>query len=162
MEISQLDERPQNVCRKKLRLLLVEDSYSLQELARILIEKKGDDLTIVSNGLEALQCMSNCDFDVVFMDLHMPLMDGLTTLRFIRQFETGKKVAAPELKGIATQLVKRLQETHTYVVAVTANSHEKDKQSCFDAGVDDFLTKPYRINSFEKVLNRFVRTCICR
>ena len=144
------------MCRKKLRILLVEDSHSLQELARILIEKQGDEITIVSNGLEALHCLSKQDYDLVFMDLHMPVMDGLTTLRFIREFECGNTVEAPELNDITSLLKKRLLGEHTYVVAVTANSRERDRRRCFEAGMDDFLMKPYRINSFKSVMTHYL------
>ncbi len=144
--------------RQKLKLLLVEDSHSLQQLAKILIEKQGDEITVVDNGLEALQCLSQKVYDLVLLDLHMPIMDGLTTLRFIRDFERGTAIRVPELNGLFTLLKERLYGVHTYIVAVTASGSDRDRKSCMDAGMDAYLAKPYKVNSFENVMTNYLRS----
>ena len=103
-----------------LNVLLVEDSLLNQKLIGAQLEAQNWVVVIATNGQKALDEMAKSEFDIVLMDVQMPVMDGLCATRLIRkdEAETGK---------------------HTPIVAVTAGI---DSQSCLEAGMDDYLGKP--------------------
>ena len=104
------------------RVLLVEDNRVNQMVAMAMLRLDGHEITVAENGLEALEAMRAQAFDLVFMDMQMPQMDGLDATRAIRL-----------LGGEAA---------HTPIVAMTANAMEHDRQRCILAGMDDFIAKP--------------------
>ncbi|HIJ80875.1 MAG TPA: response regulator [Desulfuromonadales bacterium] len=121
-----------------LSILLAEDVPINQELARIVLEKMGHRVTLASNGVEALDAFRAETFDFVFMDMQMPEMDGVQATVAIREYEkerAGRRVP---------------------IVAMTANVMEADRQRCYDAGMDDFITKPVRTEAIRGALNRCV------
>jgi PAS domain S-box-containing protein len=150
------DEQPLLSAGRSLSVLLVEDNPANQELARILLENQGHDVRIAKHGLDALLYLSEEEYDLVFMDIQMPVLDGLTTTRYIRNFEQGIIEAMPECASLAERLTLRLANRHTHIVAVTANAMEEDRLCCLDAGMDHYLSKPYKKRSFHEVLENFV------
>jgi len=113
---------------KNIKILVAEDNIVNQKVIKGYFEKLGlKSIRIVENGLEALEAIQDTQFDIVFMDIQMPVMDGLITTMTIRKNE---------------------KETHTHlpIVALTAHSFIGEKQRCFDAGVDDYLGKPIQID----------------
>ena len=90
-----------------------------------------------TNGVEAISLAMSQRPDVIVMDVSMPQMDGMEATRRIRATEAGTGRRVP-------------------IVAVTANAMEADREACFDAGMDDFLTKPVMMESLRAVLDRFV------
>ena len=111
-----------------LDVLIAEDHPINQKLLRLTLEKRGHRVTVVSNGAEAVQALddpgrNSPHFDVVLMDLMMPVMDGLEATRRIRQMESGSGRRIP-------------------IVAVTACAMDSDRAACFEAGMDDYLAKP--------------------
>jgi signal transduction histidine kinase/ActR/RegA family two-component response regulator len=117
------------------RVLLVEDNAVNQLVARKLMEQVGLSVTVAGNGQEALERLRGAQFDCVLMDVQMPVMDGFETTRAIR--------ASPELAD-------------TCVIAMTANAGSEDRELCRQAGMDDFLAKPVRLERFFEVLGRTV------
>ena len=112
------------------RVLLVEDSLVNQRVLGGLLRKLACDVSTAGNGQEAIEKLCREEFDVVLMDVQMPIMDGLTATRLIREQEVGT-------------------EKHTRIVAVTAGM---DRQSCLAAGMDDYLGKPVKAESlYEKL-----------
>jgi CheY-like chemotaxis protein len=107
------------------RVLLVEDNEVNRLIARKLLEKRGYSVVAVENGAIAVDITKTDHFDVVLMDVSMPVMDGLTATTHIREREhaTGG---------------------HLPIVAVTAHALDGDKARCLAAGMDDFLPKPIR------------------
>ena len=103
------------------RILVVEDNDFNQEVVAELLEQCGAVVTLCGNGREALETLAKDRFDVVLMDVQMPIMDGYEATREIR--------ATPALAGQC-------------VIAMTANAMAEDRQRCIDAGMDDFETKP--------------------
>lgn len=102
----------------------------------------GCDVTFANNGQEAVQILTSKqgDFDIVFMDIQMPVMDGLTVTREIRKFESDKgKVRTP-------------------IIALTANAMKSDEEKCRKAGMDGYLSKPVRKQSVVSELARWVDT----
>jgi PAS domain S-box-containing protein len=138
-----------------LDILLVEDNPANQRLAVIILEKQNQKVTVANNGLEALSYLSRQHFDLIFMDMQMPVMDGLTATRYIRQIEQGIAVDLPELDTVSDQLHDRLIDGHVYIVAVTANAMYEDRKQCLEAGMDEYLSKPYKKYSLLKILHHF-------
>ena len=106
-----------------LKILLVEDNPINQKVASRVLEKAGHSVTIAGNGVEALTHVSDHDFDLVLMDVMMPEMDGLRATVAIRESEQGT-------------------ERHVPIVALTANAMQGDREKCFEAGMDGYVSKP--------------------
>ncbi len=104
-------------------ILLVEDNIFNQQVAKELLEEAGAVVTIANNGKEALDLLVKEYFDCILMDMQMPVMDGLEATRQIR--------ANPKLAA-------------TLIIAMTANAGRENSIRCFDAGMDDFITKPIK------------------
>jgi two-component system, sensor histidine kinase and response regulator len=120
-----------------LRVLLAEDNTVNQRLAVRLLEKRGHHVVVAGNGSEALAAMDKQDFDLVFMDVQMPEMDGLEATAVIRGKEkiTGK---------------------HQPIIALTAHAMKGDREKCISGGMDGYLTKPIRPQELDDVLEDFM------
>ncbi len=124
-----------DVLDKPLRILVVEDIAVNQVIARRLIEKMQHRVDTVGNGIEALAALQQTEFDLVFMDVRMPEMDGLEATRHIRQSDTAFDTV--------------------YIVAMTANATSEDVQECMDAGMNDFVSKPINREKIEHAIAVF-------
>jgi PAS domain S-box-containing protein len=113
-----------------LRILLAEDNLVNQKVACQIIKKLGYQVDVVNNGIEAVKAVESKTYDLVFMDVEMPEMDGLNATKEIRQ----KLTIQPK------------------IVALTANVLLEDYHGCLDAGMDDYISKPIRINEIIRVL----------
>ena len=118
---------------KRLQVLVVEDNRINQIVARRLIERYGGEVAMASDGREAVTAMETRQFDVVFMDIQMPGMDGLEVTRQIRAKERG----TPH---------------HQYIVAMTAHAMSADRERCLAAGMDDYLSKPVQPPKLKAIL----------
>lgn len=119
-------------CRK---ILLVEDNTVNQKLAKRMLEKMGHQVILTTNGLEACQALRKAEFDVVLMDLQLPLMGGLEATRKIR-------------------LEEDAEGRHTPIVAMTAHAATEDGKRCREAGMDGYLTKPVRGEQLRQEIER--------
>jgi CheY-like chemotaxis protein len=117
-----------------LRILVAEDNPVNQQLIVLLLEKLGYRADVVANGVEVLEALDRQAYDVVLMDLLMPEMDGLTAARRIR-----------ELQAV---------DPRPYIVGVTANALQGDREECLAAGMDDYLSKPIRFDELVVTLKR--------
>ncbi len=126
-----------------LTILLVEDSKANQELAKLILQKDKHHVTISENGLDALRLLCEKQFDVILMDVQMPVMDGLTATSIIRKFETDAIDPLPEYPELREQLHLALSGKHIPIIAMTANAMTGDREKCLAAGTDNYLTKPY-------------------
>ena len=120
---------------RRLNILLAEDNKINAVLATTLIKRAGHKVDVAENGLEAVEAVRNGEYDFVFMDMHMPEMDGLEASQQIRALE-GEK-------GKIT------------IVALTANAMAADRQKCLSAGMDDFLSKPFDPEDFHAMLAKW-------
>ena len=117
-----------------LHVLLAEDNVVNQKVATLLLKRLGQDPRVVSNGQEALEAVMLERFDVVLMDLQMPVLDGISATRRIR-------AEVPP-------------DRQPRIVAMTANVLAEDRNACFAAGMDDYLPKPVRDTDLEQALWR--------
>jgi len=116
-----------------LRVLLAEDNRINQQVATLLLKKLGYRADVVSNGREVLTALEQAEYDVILMDVEMPEMDGLTATAQIRQTSPGQR---------------------PWIVAVTAYSMLGDRERCLAAGMNDYISKPIRVEELEAALNR--------
>jgi len=127
------------------RILLVEDNAVNQRVAQRNLEKLGADVTIANNGAEALERIAESPFDAVLMDCQMPVMDGFTATRRIRELERKNG------RG------KRLP-----IIALTANVMSEDRENCIAAGMDAHLGKPVEPPQLIDCLNRYLKPDLLR
>jgi len=134
---------------KPLHILLADDYPINCDLARLILEKDGHSLTAVGDGLAALGALAEQDFDLVFMDVQMPTMDGLTASKLIRKAETGED---PDQHNLPAELSDRLAGRHIPIIAMTANAMVEDQRKCVAAGMDGYLTKPFDPQQIRQVI----------
>ncbi len=131
---SQID--PGMAERHPLRILLAEDNVVNQKLALRLLQRIGYRADVASNGLEAVESVQRQVYDVVLMDVQMPELDGLDATR---------RICALQGPG-----------ARPHIIAMTANAMQGDREMCLAAGMDDYVTKPIRVDQFVKALNNAV------
>jgi PAS domain S-box-containing protein len=132
-----VDEQFINEKLKDLKILLAEDNVVNQRISSRLLEKQGWKVTTVENGQDAIDRSHGEHFDLILMDAHMPIVDGLEATRLIRNQEkgTGK---------------------HIPIIALTARAMQEDRQKCLEAGMDGYVAKPIdRKKLFEEIANIF-------
>jgi len=118
-----------------MRVLIAEDNIVNQKVAVSQVQKLGCYADVVGNGKEALDALEVADYDVVLMDCQMPELDGYEATGRLRARETGG--------------------WHTVVVAMTAHAIEGDREKCLAAGMDDYLSKPLRIEDLRTILEKY-------
>ena len=125
---------PETAARHPLRILLAEDNVVNQKLALRLLQQMGYRADVASNGIEAVESVQRQAYDLVLMDVQMPEMDGLEAARRIcARWEPGERPR---------------------IVAMTANAMEGDRELCLAAGMDDYVTKPIRVDQLVEALAR--------
>ncbi len=127
-------KKTKTFCIHRLRILLVEDQLFNQELAVAVLEDH--DVIVVNNGKEALATLENEHFDLVLMDIQMPVMDGFETASIIRDRESN------------------VLDHDVFIVAMTAHATREDRQKCLDCGMNDYLSKPFKPNDLFDIINK--------
>jgi CheY-like chemotaxis protein/HPt (histidine-containing phosphotransfer) domain-containing protein len=117
-----------------MNVLLVEDHAINQKLATTLLERWGHNVEVAENGQIALDMLARQQFDIILMDMQMPVMDGLEATRRIR----------------ASESIRR-----TPIIAMTANAMEGDREHCLAAGMDDYISKPIKAQELQQMLQHF-------
>ncbi|MCA1938810.1 MAG: response regulator [Dechloromonas sp.] len=124
------------------RVLLVEDNPVNQELALRLLEREGYQVKVANNGAEAVDMFDQGSFDIILMDMQMPVMGGIEATEAIRSHEMRRSwVISHELKPI-------------YIIAMTANVMDSDRERCLAAGMNDYVAKPLRPEVLYAALER--------
>jgi signal transduction histidine kinase/ActR/RegA family two-component response regulator len=134
-EVSRLPERP---AAHVIRALLVEDNPVNQQVVLRLLQKHGHRVTLASNGREALGALTEEEFDIVLMDVQMPVMTGLEATEAIRRTERGSGRRIP-------------------IIAMTAHAMKGDRELCMASGMDGYLSKPIRLKDLLEALEKFAR-----
>ncbi len=119
-----------------LKILLAEDNPINRKLMLALLIKRGCEVTAVEDGLEAVQLQKIQPFDLIFMDVQMPGMDGLKATELIREYE-------------------KTTQRHLPIIAMTANALKGDREQCLAAGMDEYLSKPIQRDELDKLLDHY-------
>ena len=131
---------PQKPARQ---ILLVEDLPYIQAVATLILEEQAHCVKLAANGREALVALTESTFDAIFMDIQMPLMDGLTATRLIRRCERERIPLAREDNELMKAVSFRIHGKHIPIIGMTGNSSEDGRLDCFAAGMDNCITKPF-------------------
>lgn len=124
--------------KNKPHILLVEDNKINIIVAKALLKKLGCEVNVAMNGLEALEILKTKNYDIVFMDVQMPKMNGLEATREIRKDDSG------------------ILNSKIPIIAMTANAMKGDKEMCINAGMDDYLSKPINFEVVEKMIEKWL------
>lgn len=117
-----------------MKLLLVEDNALNQKLMIFNLKKLNIDADIAFDGEEAVKkCANNC-YDVILMDIMMPIMDGYEATKAIREDE-------------------KTNGNKSYIIGLTSNVYDSDRTKCLEAGMDNYMSKPFDVNAFNQILS---------
>jgi PAS domain S-box-containing protein len=122
---------------RPLSVLLVEDNLLNQKFASATLRKQGHKIDIAENGRTAVEQFEKNEYDLILMDIQMPIMDGITASKKIREIEN-----------------KRNSKSKVKILAVTAYAMENDRQKCLTAGMDEYLTKPFKPDELINMINK--------
>lgn len=122
----------------KRKILLVEDNLINQKVSSFSLKNLGYDVDIADNGEIAIQMFIENDYDLILMDVQMPVMDGITATKYIRSIEKRNNVKEP-----------------INIIAITANSLKEDREQCFAAGMNEYISKPFSLEKFPQILSQF-------
>lgn len=130
-------EKHKPVQETDVNILVAEDNLVNQRLVRELLTRKNYKVTIVENGLKIFDVLENVRFDMILMDIQMPIMDGLEATSIIREIEkgTGK---------------------HIPIIGITAYAVQADREKCISAGMDDYMSKPFVKEEFYKMIEKYI------
>jgi CheY-like chemotaxis protein len=118
-------------------ILLVEDRDSNRMVALLLLQKLGFGVDVVCTGLEAVEAAVKRNYKAILMDVQMPEFDGFDATRAIREAESKSG-------------------RHTPIIALTALAMEGDKERCIEAGMDDYISKPYNLQTLKEILSKYL------
>ena len=124
--------------QSQLKILIADDDEINQEFGLLLLKTFGYDADIANNGLEVLELLKKQSYDIILMDMQMPEMDGLT----------------------ATKMIRESSQTQPWIIAVTANVLERDRQKCLEVGMNDYLSKPIMIEDFNHAISKYLGSLI--
>ena len=125
---------------KDLKILVVDDNEVNQRLAILIFRKMGFKCDVSSDGKEAFEMYQKKAYDLIFMDLQMPVMDGLESTKLIRAFEND------------SETLKRAT-----IIALTGSELQENRESCIEVGMDDFIEKPMRVETLNKFIHPLVK-----
>jgi CheY-like chemotaxis protein len=125
---------PQLAQARPLRILLAEDNVVNQKVALLMLQRMGYRADVAGNGLEVLEALERQPYDVLLMDVQMPEMDGLTaTHRICQEWSHSQR---------------------PWIIAMTANAMQGDREACINAGMDDYLSKPIQVEELIQALSK--------
>ncbi|MGB9695966.1 MAG: response regulator [Ignavibacteria bacterium] len=135
---TEIIEEIKPIKKKTPKILVAEDNHVNQKLVKELLSKKNYNVTVVENGLKIFDVLEQNDFDLILMDIQMPIMDGLEATAIIREIEkgTGK---------------------HIPIIGITAYAVKADRDKCLEAGMDDYLAKPFVKEEFYRMIEKYLR-----
>ncbi len=138
--IMEIRENPEDKPFKMLNILLAEDNEINQKIIQYSLTNAGYEVDIAKNGQEAIDKYNEGDYDLVLMDVQMPILDGFEATAYIRNMES---------LGVNNK-------KHTPIVALTANAMKGDREKCIDAGMDEYLSKPFTPNDLVSLIKKVV------
>jgi CheY-like chemotaxis protein len=124
---------------KDLKILLVDDNRVNQRLSVLIFSQLGLTCDVASNGKDAFELVQVIEYDLIFMDIHMPVMDGMEATKLIRAFERNSKTLH-----------------RATIIALTGSEFNENKDLCLEVGMDDFIEKPIRVESLHKYISKMI------
>jgi len=121
---------------ERLSILLVEDNLLNQRIVTFSLKRFNHEVTIANHGVEAIEKFCEKKFDVILMDIMMPVMDGIEATVKIREIEKRDNI-----------------QHRTPIIALTANTMDNDRDKCISFGMDEFMSKPFDIEKLKSVFN---------
>ncbi|MGI0492027.1 PAS domain S-box protein [Alkalinema pantanalense CENA528] len=132
--------------KQSLRILLAEDNPINQKLAFLMLKRLGHLADLATNGLEAWEAVKRQPYDIILMDIQMPILDGLEATRRIRDWEVEQRLTPPD---------RQHQVPPIHIIAITANVLDGARERCLDAGMNDYLSKPIEPDDFKAAIERW-------
>ncbi|TKB25518.1 response regulator [Desulfopila sp. IMCC35006] len=123
-----------------LKVLVVEDNTTNQIVATMMLRRLGCAVQIADNGAQAIDILEKTSFDLIFMDCQMPVMDGFQATRKIRELE-----------------IRANNTMHIPIIALTANALLGDRERCLEAGMNDYLSKPFQLDQLASIIGRWYK-----
>jgi PAS domain S-box-containing protein len=133
---NEMSTEQDNLKEKPLRILIVEDNEINQIVLKKMVERFGYNSTLVQNGKEAVEAVKRSPYDLIFMDVQLPVMDGLEATKTIKKTVTAKK--------------------GPFIVAVTANAIKGDREKYLAAGMDEYVSKPISMETLSSLVDKFL------
>ncbi len=124
--------------KRNVRILVAEDNVTNQKVVERMLEKLGYRADVVENGRDAIKALDAAPYDMVFMDVQMPQMDGFEATAAIRQRE------------------KERDTGHLPIIAMTAHAMKGDRERCIDSGMDDYVSKPIQPKELAAAIARML------
>jgi PAS domain S-box-containing protein len=153
-----------------LKMLVVDDVEVNQIVASQMLRKLGYNPDVASSGQAALDALGRCEYDIVFMDMQMPEMDGLETTRRIRQQFSGDLILENNREKSEVLEVDEQQNPKSkiqnpksicpWIIAMTANAMQGDREICLEAGMNDYISKPVRVQAIVQALSLYDRSSL--
>lgn len=132
LDFNRADEKMELIDEKKINILLAEDDLTNQKIIKRMLEKKGWNVSIASNGMKVLEKIYNNNFNIILMDINMPEMDGYEATKIIRK----NKINIP-------------------IIAITAATMREDQSRCLKVGMNDYISKPIRAENLYQIINNY-------
>ncbi len=127
-------QKPEN---GNLKVLLVEDNLTNQMVAKSMLQKLGFEVDVAINGFESIKVLKTLPYDIVLMDIQMPVMDGFETVQHIRDEESA------------------VLDQNIPIIAMTAHAMAGDREKCFEAGMDDYIAKPFSLKALGELMDKW-------
>ncbi len=122
-----------------MKILLIEDNLLNQKVVIFNLKKFNYDITAITDGKEALENVKKSRYDLILMDIMLPGMNGYEITEEIRNFEKQNKIKTP-----------------VPIIALTANTYDNDRERCINAGMNEYLAKPFTSEQLVEVINKFI------
>ncbi len=135
IKINDQAEKVEELITFNQKVLVAEDNLINQKMVEQILIKLNVDYTIVENGQKAVECIKSDNYDIVFMDVRMPVMDGLEATRAIRSLKIAHRIPI--------------------IIGLTANATTEDREECIANGMDDFISKPAKFKDLQKALQKY-------
>ncbi|MFZ5797995.1 MAG: ATP-binding protein [Thermodesulfobacteriota bacterium] len=138
----------------RLRILLAEDNQFNRYFAKVVLEKHGHAVSEAENGLEVLAKLAREPYDLILMDVQMPELDGLEATRLVRRCEADELFADHPRQELLERVRAHLAGGRIPIVAMTAHAMADDRRRCIEAGMDDYVTKPFKPEEILNIIGR--------